>query len=350
VRILILNNTRPTADNPKSGSYVATIGNAIKAAGFDVDYLLPKRVGQSASAKVLSYLSHYLQIVRFPFQRYDLLYVNHYTYLGWPLLVRFPWLPAMVIHWHGDDLLPPSKAKELLFAPLLRAVPRRVHHIVPSQYFCNVLRSRLGAVDVTVSPSGGVNLSQFVATNGARKDILRIGYASGLDDGKGLEELIHLCDSLDRISAATGHTVEVHYIDYGPKKGALQSRESELNGRLIRWSTLPHGEMPRFYNSVDVVVFPTRRKAESLGLIPLEAMACGVPVVATNMFACPEYVVPGVSGELFAPGEPGDFLEKLLLYASRREQYRPRGVVEDRYSFERVVEQYKKILPIIAGK
>ena len=55
--------------------------------------------------------------------------------------------------------------------------------------------------------------------------------------------------------------------------------------------------MPQFYNSCDILLFPTHH--ESLGLVGLEAMACNKPVVGSNCTALPEYIIPGKTGELF---------------------------------------------------
>ena len=59
--------------------------------------------------------------------------------------------------------------------------------------------------------------------------------------------------------------------------------------------------MPRWYQALDLFVAPQRW--EGFGVTPLEAMACGVPVVATTAGAFDELVVDGVTGRLVPPGD-----------------------------------------------
>lgn len=61
----------------------------------------------------------------------------------------------------------------------------------------------------------------------------------------------------------------------------------------------------------DLMLMPSN--AESFGLAALEAMACGVPVVATLAGGFPEFIVPGVHGYLLAPGDIEGMTEKALL-------------------------------------
>ena len=62
-------------------------------------------------------------------------------------------------------------------------------------------------------------------------------------------------------------------------------------------------DMPRFMGACDVLLFPTLPGlGEGFGLAALEAMAAGVPVVATGVGALPEVVEHGVTGSVVAPG------------------------------------------------
>jgi len=62
-------------------------------------------------------------------------------------------------------------------------------------------------------------------------------------------------------------------------------------------------EMPDWYGALDLFVAPQRW--EGFGLTPLEAMACGIPVIATPVGAFPELVVPDQTGALIAPEDVG---------------------------------------------
>lgn len=64
--------------------------------------------------------------------------------------------------------------------------------------------------------------------------------------------------------------------------------ELNLKDDVIMIGRRPHTELPLFYSGADLFVFPTF--SEGFGLPPLEAMACGTPVVASNVTSVPEVV------------------------------------------------------------
>lgn len=78
-------------------------------------------------------------------------------------------------------------------------------------------------------------------------------------------------------------------------------REAGMEGRILFCPEVPVWEMPRWYQALDLFVAPQRW--EGFGLTPLEAMACGVPVVATRVGAFEELVVEGETGFLVPPGD-----------------------------------------------
>lgn len=84
----------------------------------------------------------------------------------------------------------------------------------------------------------------------------------------------------------------------------LEARVADagLGDRILFRPEVPVWEMPQWYQALDLFVAPQRW--EGFGLTPLEAMACGVPVVATRVGAFEELVVDGETGYLVPPGAP----------------------------------------------
>lgn len=74
-----------------------------------------------------------------------------------------------------------------------------------------------------------------------------------------------------------------------------------LRDRVLFLPEVPVEEMPRWYQVLDLLVAPQRW--EGFGLTPLEAMACGVPVIATTVGAFDELVVESETGRLIPPGD-----------------------------------------------
>jgi len=79
--------------------------------------------------------------------------------------------------------------------------------------------------------------------------------------------------------------------------------EANLESRIHFLPEAPVDAMPRWYQVLDLFVAPQRW--EGFGVTPLEAMACGVPVIATTVGAFDELVVDGETGRLVPPGDTG---------------------------------------------
>jgi glycosyltransferase involved in cell wall biosynthesis len=98
-----------------------------------------------------------------------------------------------------------------------------------------------------------------------------------------------------------------------------------LKGEVIFTGYIAPEEMPVLYNAADLFVFPSLY--EGFGLPVLEAMACGVPVVASNVSSIPE--VTGDAALLVDPRDDGalcDAMERILKNGDLRATLRQRGL------------------------
>jgi glycosyltransferase involved in cell wall biosynthesis len=88
-------------------------------------------------------------------------------------------------------------------------------------------------------------------------------------------------------------------------------------------------------------------ETESFGLAALEAMACGVPVIASRVGGIPEVVTDGESGYLAAVGDVPTMTERaieVLRDPARLEEMRHRAVARAAdFSADRVVPQYERL-------
>jgi glycosyltransferase involved in cell wall biosynthesis len=107
-------------------------------------------------------------------------------------------------------------------------------------------------------------------------------------------------------------------------------------------------DLPLFYNGADLFVYPSLY--EGFGLPPIEAMACGTPVVTSNVSSLPEVV-----GEAAITVNPRDTLElaeamlKVLQDKSTRNQLIAKGLEQCKiYNWDsnatKVLEIYQKVL------
>jgi glycosyltransferase involved in cell wall biosynthesis len=113
----------------------------------------------------------------------------------------------------------------------------------------------------------------------------------------------------------------------GPMERDLKRlAESLLPGRVIFCGRVPRHEMLRYYSSADIFVFPGI--GESLGMVFLEAQACGLPVVALDTAGVPQVVRGGETG-ILVPIDDGrafaDAVQRLLLDEGLRQSLASRG-------------------------
>jgi glycosyltransferase involved in cell wall biosynthesis len=125
-----------------------------------------------------------------------------------------------------------------------------------------------------------------------------------------------------------------------------------VGDRVRLAGSVPTQDMPRWYRSADVLA--ATPWYEPFGLTPLEAMACGVPVVGTAVGGLVDTVVDGVTGDLVPPRNPralGTALRRLLADDMRRYGYS--AAAADRaghsYSWRRVATQLAAVYAAVAG-
>lgn len=100
-------------------------------------------------------------------------------------------------------------------------------------------------------------------------------------------------------------------------------------GRVMFLGSIPRNEMKRFYSACDVFAFPGIR--ETLGMVYLEAQACGLPVVAFNNGGIPEVVQNGITGFLTTPFDLASYSEAILNLAVNEPFRRKMGYSAEKY-------------------
>jgi glycosyltransferase involved in cell wall biosynthesis len=122
--------------------------------------------------------------------------------------------------------------------------------------------------------------------------------------------------------------------------------EPHLNDEIEYLGEVTHGEKVELLQNARATLFPIEWE-EPFGLVMIESMACGTPVIATRRGAVPEVIEDGVSGiivddyrEMPAALERADALDPLEL----------RRHAEDRYAPKRMVEDYLRVYEAVAER
>jgi 2-deoxystreptamine N-acetyl-D-glucosaminyltransferase/2-deoxystreptamine glucosyltransferase len=123
----------------------------------------------------------------------------------------------------------------------------------------------------------------------------RVAYVGRLAPQKDVGTLL---DALARIAGEPQLVV----VGDGPDRAALQRRAQPLGRRVHFSGFVPHAQIPAVLRHVDVLVLPSLY--EDLSSVLIEAMASGLPVVATRVGGTPDLVNDGENGLLVAPRDP----------------------------------------------
>jgi len=114
---------------------------------------------------------------------------------------------------------------------------------------------------------------------------------------------------------------------------------------------IPPNHMPYYYAASDVVAVPSL--IEAFGLVTVEAMACGKPVVGSDVGGIPDTIVDGANGFLVKPKDPKDLADKILFLLEHPEKARQMGkegrkMAEGKFDLrkraERIVQLYCQLL------
>jgi glycosyltransferase involved in cell wall biosynthesis len=217
----------------------------------------------------------------------------------------------IVLNFHGSDLIFESKLKKFLSLFLLPVI-RDSYTVVPSNYFKEKLTKEFNVPisKVFVYPSGGINRKIFFSKKRIIDQKFTIGFVSSFIPEKGWDIFLgaikiikdrNLIRNLDIIMVGDG--VDKKKIDH-------IVRTMDIDVQFFTNQT--QDQLAGIYNKLDIFIFPTFR--ESLGLVGIEAMSCGIPVIASNVDGPKEYIKNAVNGFLFEKQNTQDLVDKILIY------------------------------------
>ncbi len=171
-----------------------------------------------------------------------------------------------------------------------------------------------------------------------------IVYTGRLISGKGVE---YLLQAWERIVHSRSNT---YLVLVGSGSGEANCNEAALR-RFVRERKLESSviftgwakNVRDYLQASDMFVFPT--EYEGFGLSLVEAMACGLPVIASRVGGIPEIVTEGVDGILVEPRNPSELERAIVSLLDNPESARAlathaRQTVRDRFSIDSVARQH----------
>jgi len=167
---------------------------------------------------------------------------------------------------------------------------------------------------------------------------------------KGVYDLIYAAKKIIN-DPEVDSRVKFVFVGDGPEKSGMKKMISRLgiSSQVRLVDSVPYGKMPDVYGVGDLFVLPsmpTRFWQEQYGMVLVESMACGKPVLSTHTGSIPEVV--GDAGVLV---QPGDYLslysemKAILLDAALRKSLGQRAlaIAQERYDATKVAEQLEKL-------
>jgi PEP-CTERM/exosortase A-associated glycosyltransferase len=277
--------------------------------------------------------------------------------LGIPMVyeVRAFWEDAAVDHGTSREWGPRYRASRALETYALR----RADHVTT---ICDGLKGDImqrGILDggITVIPNA-VNVASFaydVAPDVALRaklgleDAFVLGFVGSFYAYEGLDLLLQALPLVLREVPRA----RVLLVGGGPEEAALRAMAATLGiaDKVVFTGRVPHGDVQRYYSIVDVLAYPRRpmRLTELVTpLKPLEAMAQGRLLVASDVGGHRELIRDGETGILFRAGDAGALAAALTRLHGERERWpalreRGRSYVENERSWKSSVARYRHV-------
>jgi glycosyltransferase involved in cell wall biosynthesis len=196
--------------------------------------------------------------------------------------------------------------------------------------------------------ANGVDSDAFAPSRSARP-LRRIVMVANLREEKGHDTLI---DAAPRIRAAHPDAT-ILLVGDGPLRETLRRRVAALGlDRAVEFAG-ERQDVAALLSSSDVFVLPSRSEASPNGV--LEAMASGLPIVASRVGGIPELVDSGIDGVLVEPNDPAALADAVIDLMDRPEWARVLGRAareraEDRHGFDRMVARFERLYLTALGQ
>ena len=204
------------------------------------------------------------------------------------------------------------------------------------------------AVDVAQFPRGGQADPQLKAALGLGQSTV-LGFVGSFYAYEGLELLLSAMPAI----VARLPDVKLLLVGGGPEDQRLRklAAHPSLEGRVVFSGRVPHADVQRYYNLLDVLVYPRlpmRLTDLVTPLKPLEAMAQEKLFVASDVGGHKELIRDGETGVLFRAGDADDLAGRVVDLVNARERWPAlraagRRYVENERSWTESVARYRRV-------
>jgi L-malate glycosyltransferase len=160
----------------------------------------------------------------------------------------------------------------------------------------------------------GVDLAKFKPVEGMKTgETFTLGTVKALSDKYGIADLIHAFATIHKSYTTSNLLI----VGDGPQRTEYEELTRTLGIDAVTTFTgrVLNDKVPEYINKMDIFAVPSTEDSESFGVAAVESMACGIPVVVSNVGGLPEVVLEGKTGfvvEKENPSQLADAFIKLL--------------------------------------
>ena len=264
-----------------------------------------------------------------------------------------------VITYHSDIV----KQATLLrfYAPFLHRILDRAHAILVSNprypQGSPFLRPRQDKIRVV---HFGIDPTRFQPTEASLRRAQELRRRFGPAPLALFVGRLRYYKGVDVLIQALALTPEVQgvIVGTGPMEGAARALVHQLGlaERVYFAGHVADADLPAFYQAGDLFVLPSIHRSESLGIVLLEAMASGLPVISTELGTGTSYVNQNnVTGLVVPPRDPAALAQALRRLARHPEQRAALGQaarqrIQEAFSLEQMLDQTERVYREILGE
>jgi starch synthase len=244
-----------------------------------------------------------------------------------------------IFHCHCLNMTYPVYAKNFVSRYLFKKSASL--YIAVSKWLVDLLRD-LGVPSERIKVVyNGVDTNKFAFGDQEKKEntILFVGR---LTPAKGLPTLLNALDHIKR-RVSLQIVGPVPNVQYGNELRILANKVVSRTGHDVKFlGVQPEEELVRLYQGASFLAMPSL--SEPFGIVGLEALSCGTPVVASSVGGIPEFIENGKNGFLVPPTDPtklAQAIQSLLDDRKLRIRFGKEGrrLVEEKFSARTMIEK-----------
>lgn len=283
-------------------------------------------------------------------RNYDVIHVHHPDPMACLALYCSGFKGKVILHWHSDIIR--QKYLFKLYRPLQHWLISRADLIIGTTpvYLTNspyLKRAQSKTAYLLIGTETMVPLPEEVEKIRRRYAGKKIVFSLGrLVHYKGFSYLI-------KAAAHLGDDYVVLIGGDGPLKECLEAeiKQQGLQGKVVLLGHIPEDELASYYGACTLFCLSSVHKTEAFGIVQIEAMSCGKPVVATNIEGSGVSFVNehGVSGLNVAPVDPVSLAKAIQDITCDEETYRKysQGALKrfhSMFTYKTMIENYMLLL------